>query len=103
MFEKTLKSLDFDKVALKLSEYCVLYKTKDLALNITPAENFLEAKHLQDKTSEAFALLYDGGVSGIEFYDEIEDAPDRAEKGSTLSMGELLRVFRFLKSTIYCL
>lgn len=97
--EKTLKSLDFDKVAFKLSEYCVLYKTKDMAMNLTPAENFLEAKHLQDKTSEAFSLLYDGGVSGIEFYDEIEDIPDRASKGSTLSMGELLKVFRFLKSS----
>lgn len=96
---KSLKALEFDKVAQKLSEYCVLYKTKDLAINLRPEENFLNAKHLQDKTSEAFELLYTGGVSGIEFYDDIEDAPERAEKGSTLSMGELLRIARFLKSS----
>ena len=97
--DKSLKALEFDKVALKLSEYCVLRKTKELAINLKPEENFLDAKHLQDKTSEAFELLYTGGVSGIEFFDDVEDAPERAEKGSTLSMGELLRISRFLKSS----
>ncbi|MBQ7374265.1 MAG: endonuclease MutS2 [Clostridia bacterium] len=97
--EKSLKALEFDKVAQKLSEYCVLYKTKELAISLKPEDNFLNAKHLQDKTSEAFELLYTGGVSGIEFFDDIEDAPERAEKGSSLSMGELLRIARFLKSS----
>ena len=95
---KALKSLEFDKVAQKVSEYCVLYRTKEIAQSMIPEDNFLQAKHLQDKTSEAFSLLYDGGVSGIDFYDDLEDAPERSEKGSTLSMGELLRVARFLKS-----
>ena len=95
---KSLMSLEFDKVLIKLSEYCVLNKTKETAQNLEPAENFLESKHLLDRTSEAFELLYTGGVSGIEFYDEIEDIPERASKGSTLSMGELLRVYRFLRS-----
>ena len=92
--EKSLKALEFDKVALKVSEYCVLHKTKYLAISMQPEDNFLNAKHLQDKTSEAFELLYTGGVSGIEFFDDVEYAPDRAEKGSTLSMGELLRIAR---------
>ena len=97
--KKSLKALEFDKVAQKVAEYCVLYKTKELACEMMPAENFLEAKHLQDKTSEAFELLYTGGVSGIEFYDETGDIAERASKGSTLSMGELLRIYRFLKSS----
>lgn len=97
--QKSLKALEFDKVALKVAEYCVLNKTKALASEMLPADNFLEAKHLQDKTSEAFELLYTGGVSGIEFYDDMGDIAERASKGSTLSMGELLRVYRFLKSS----
>lgn len=96
--KKSLKALEFDKVAQKVAEYCVLYKTKELACEMMPAENFLEAKHLQDKTGEAFELLYTGGISGIEFYDETGDIAERASKGSTLSMGELLRIYRFLKS-----
>ena len=96
--KKSLKALEFDKVSQKVAEYCVLYKTKELACEMMPAENFLDAKHLQERTSEAFELLYTGGVSNIEFYDEIDDIPNRASKGSTLSMGELLRVSRFLKS-----
>ena len=96
--EKSLKALEFDKVAQKVAEYCVLYKTKENACKMQPEENFLEAKHLQDKTSEAYELLYLGGVSGIEFYDDIGDIAERASKGSTLAMGELLRIYRFLKS-----
>ena len=96
--ERALKSLEFDKVAQKVSDYCVLYNSKEKAKRMMPEDNFLQAKHLQDKTAEGFALLYDGGVSGIEFYDNLEDIPERSEKGSTLSMGELLRVARFLKS-----
>ncbi|MBR2337690.1 MAG: endonuclease MutS2 [Clostridia bacterium] len=96
--KKSLNALEFDKVAQRVAEYCVLYKTKELACMLEPADNFLEAKHLQDKTSEAFELLYTGGVSGIEFYDETGDIAERASKGSTLSMGELLRIYRFLKS-----
>ncbi len=98
ILNKSLKALEFDKVAEKVAQYCVLYKTKEQALSMHPAENYLEAKHLQDKTSEAFDLLYVGGVSGIEFYDDIGDIAERASKGSTLSMGELLRIYRFLKS-----
>ena len=96
--EKSLKALEFDKVAQKLSEYCVLYKTKENAISISPCENYLDAKHQLDRTDEAYKLLYEGGVANVEFYDEIEDAPERASKGSTLSMGELLRISRFLKS-----
>ena len=70
--EKSLKSLEFDKVTQKVSEYCVLYQSKERVKNLHPEENFLEAKHLQDRTAEAFDLLYNGGVSGIEFYDDLD-------------------------------
>ena len=44
--KKSLKALEFDKVAQKVAEYCVLYKTKELACEMMPAENFLEAKQV---------------------------------------------------------
>ena len=97
--EKTLNAIEFDKVKKKVAEFCVLYKSKETTMALCPPEEFSEAKYEQDRTTEAYKLLYDGGVSYVEFYDEIEDIPERARKGSTLSMGELLRVARFLKSS----
>lgn len=95
---KTLKSLEFDKIKQKASVYCVLKSSKNDMLNLIPASDFSICRNLLDETKEAFSLLYDGGVSGIEFYDDLGDSLLRAEKGSTLSMGELLRVSRLLKS-----
>ena len=96
--EKTLNAIEFDKVKKKVAEFCVLYKSKETTMALCPPEEFSEAKYEQDRTTEAYKLLYEGGVANVEFYDEIEDAPERASKGSTLSMGELLRISRFLKS-----
>ena len=95
--EKVLLSLEFNKIRSKISEYCVLYGGKEAALSVEPL-GFMEAKAAMDETTEAYSLLYDKGVPGIEFYDDLGDLLPRAKKGATLSMGELLKVARFLKS-----
>lgn len=96
--EKTLKALEFDKVKQKISQYCVLKSSVKSFEDFIPPSNYDECRVLLNETKEAFSLLYDGGVSGIEAYDDLGDALYRAEKGSTLSMAELLRVARLLKS-----
>lgn len=99
MDEKVLKTLEFDKVKTKIAEYCVLYPAKNEMNAIVPFTDYASAKSELNKTKEAFELLYSDGVSGIEFYDDLGDCLMRAAKGATLSMGELLRVARLLKSS----
>lgn len=99
MEEKIIKTLEFDKVLNIVSDYCVLHKTAENVKNLCPTSVFDECRLKIAETSEAFELLYKGGVSEIEFYDDFGDALLRAQKGSTLGMGDLLKVARLLKSS----
>lgn len=99
MVEKTLKALEFDKVLKNASEYCVLNKAKENFQAANPSGSYDESRLKLTETKEAFELLYNDGVSGIEFYDDLGDILQRVRKGSTLGMGELLRVARLMKSS----
>lgn len=99
MDEKVLRTLEFDKVKNKIAEYCVLYSSKDEMNALVPFTEYKSAKNELKKTKEAFELLYTDGVSGVEFYDDLGDSLNRAAKGATLSMGELLKAARLLKSS----
>ena len=97
--EKVLNVLEFDKVKNKIAEYCVLRSAKNEMAALEPSADYQSAKFELDRSKEAFELLYTDGVSGIEFYDDLGDLLKRASKGSTLSMGELLKTARLLKSS----
>lgn len=97
--KKTLLSLEYDKILSLIAEFAVLHKTKAEMRNIIPFSNYREAVIELEKTQEAHKLLFNYGISGVEFFDDITDELDRAKKGSTLNMAELLRVGRLLKSS----
>ncbi len=99
MDEKVLRTLEFNKVKNIIAEYCVLYSSKDEMTALVPFTEYKSAKNELNKTKEAFELLYTDGVSGVEFYDDLGDSLNRAAKGATLSMGELLKAARLLKSS----
>ena len=99
MEEKIIKTLEFDKVLNIVSNYCVLSKTAESVKTLCPTSDFDECRLKIAETREASELLYKGGVSGIESYDDFGDALLRAQKGSTLGMGDLLKIARLLKSS----
>lgn len=99
MEEKIIKTLEFDKVLNIVSNYCVLQKTTENVKTLCPTSDFDECRLKIAETREASKLLYKGGVSGIESYDNFGDALLRAQKGSTLGMGDLLKIARLLKSS----
>lgn len=97
--EKVLKALEYDKVLAVASEYAVLDASKKKLLDSVPYADFLSARIALDTTAEADKLLYTYAVSGVDFFDEITDELDRAQKGAVLSPAEILRVMRLLKSS----
>ena len=96
---KTLQSLEYDKILYSVSKFSVLKETKKYLLNFKPETDFDTVKYLLDKTQEAYKLLYTHGINCIEFFDEMYDETDRARKGGTLTMGELLKASRLLRSS----
>lgn len=100
MIEKrVLTTLEYNKILTLCAKHAVLDFSKQIIEELTPLADFEEVSFLLKKTSEAYKLLFTHGVSGIEFFDPITDELDRAKRGSVLSMGELLRVARILRSS----
>ena len=83
--EKALYTLEFNKIRDRLSSYCVLAGGKRKALSMLSEKDFESAQISLSKTEEAFGLLFDRGASGIEFYDDLGDAIERAATGATMS------------------
>lgn len=98
MKEKFLLSIEYDKILNILQGFAALKLTKRRILSFKPKTNKDEAELLLKKTAEAYELLFRYGVGGIEFFDEPDEELARAQKGASLTFGELLRAARLLKS-----
>ena len=95
---KTLKTIEYDKIASQVASFAVLQSAKDEILSFNPVSDFSEAEFLLKKTQEAYKLLYTYSVSGIYFFPNVSDELERADKGGTLGIAEILRVTQNLKS-----
>ncbi|MBO5927415.1 MAG: endonuclease MutS2, partial [Clostridia bacterium] len=106
ILDKTLKTLEFDKIMASVSAYAVLDCSKDYVLNEKPCENIQQANFSLDKTEEAHKLLFTHNCSGVYFFDDVSEFLIRADMGGTLINGELLKIAenlkgaRILKTTI---
>ena len=96
---RVLSVLEYDKILNFCKDYAVLDSTKEHITQITPSDDLEECLFLLKKTNEAFKLLYTYGVSGIEYFDPLNDELSRSKMDATLSMAELLRVARLLRSS----
>ncbi len=96
--DKVIKTLEFDKIAEKISSYAVLATSKNRVVTDSFDLSYNNAKHLLDKTNEAYNLYLEG-VKGVVYFDEIFDELNLAEKLSTLTPSALLKVARLLRSS----
>ena len=99
MLDRTLKTLEYDKILQLVSQYAVLKGTKKRLLLTMPFTEKQDVLSALAKTEEAFKLLFDYGISGIDFFDEPDDEIQRAEKGASLTLAELIRSARLLKAS----
>ncbi len=101
---KSTQRLELDKILAAASEYAVLEEGRKTVLETEPVREIGEAKRLLELTEEASRLLFELGAGNIEAFPSLGDAPERAEKGATLSCAELLASARLLRSArvLYC-
>lgn len=98
MLQKSLEKTELNKILSACAEYAVLDGGKERLLNCVPAENLAEVRNLLTLTRECSKLLYTYGVSKIEYFSDVNDELIRAQKGSTLSCGELLNAAALLRA-----
>lgn len=99
MNAKAIEKTELNKILAIVSEYAVLEASKENLLNLQPCSSLKEVKTLLKQTEEGVKLLFSYGISKVEFFPLFFDEIERAQKGSTLSCAELLKIENLLRST----
>ena len=99
MDDRSLRTLEYDKILELISRFAVLKETKRRISAFRPFSDIFKVRHALDETEEAYRLLFDYGVGGVEYFDEPGEEIERAEKGSLLKLGEILKVAGLLRSS----
>ena len=92
------RRLELDKILSACASHAVLEAGKELLLSCQPVCEVGEARAMLDLTEEATLLLFTLGAGKVEEFPPCGELLERAEKGATLSMAELLGTARLLRS-----
>ncbi len=95
---KNYKSLELDKILLKLSEQTSFEDARNLALSLEPSHGLFEANELLKETSDAHMLTGRFGAPSFGNLHNITNALRRAEAGAVLTPLELLRTGSLLRT-----
>jgi DNA mismatch repair protein MutS2 len=92
MKNKSIKTLEFNKITEILSTHCVSKQGKKRALRLLPSDSSYEIRRMLEQVDEGMKIvLRNGRIPMAEIYD-VTDAIKRAEIQSVLSMEELLYI-----------
>ena len=93
---KTLSVLEYDKITTRLSELAPTEGASELARMLRPSGDIETVTRRLDKTTDAKKLISQKGMPSFFGVCDVSSHIQRAEKGATLSMTELLEVARVL-------
>ncbi len=96
--EKTLTTLEFDKICLMLADCAPTDGARELAMRLMPASDVTEVLRRLRRTTDARRLCDAKGMPPFGSVKDVSDACERAAKGAMLSTRELLEVGRVLRS-----
>ncbi len=91
-FKKALKTLEYDKILAMLAECASTDGGKELILITTPEADASRVKKLLVQTSDAKHMTSVNGAPSFGGIRDICDSVDRAEKGASLTLRELLDI-----------
>lgn len=96
--EKTIKTLELDKILEMLAECAPTEGAKQKALLLMPSDDEVTVLRRQRRTSDAKRLMGIKGMPSFGLVTDIGDTVERAEKGATLSQRELLACANVLRT-----
>ncbi len=97
MEEKTLKTLEFNKIREMLAELCINNDAKDFAMQLTPENNIKTVKKLLQDTDDAVVCVCKFSAPPIARISSVTPAIKRTAMGGSLSAAELLNIASLLK------
>lgn len=96
MNEKTLRVLEYNSIIQRLATFAQSDSGRELALNLKPVSDSLLIEQWQNETSEAEAILSMEGNSFLSPFPNVKHSLRKAEIGSILSPGELMKIAQVL-------
>lgn len=97
--QKTLSSLEFNKICEILSQHAPTEGAKAMARMLSPSDDIDVVSRRQRYTTDARRLLEEKGMPTFGGVKDISESCERAEKGATLSPAELMDVARVLRTS----
>ena len=96
--DKAIKTLEFDKIRARLSNFCPTEGAKELALALAPSRGINTVRRILAETDAALSLEVKKGTPPFYGVRDITDTVDRADKGAVLTCAEILSVNNVLRS-----
>lgn len=96
--EKTLHSLEFDKICDMLATYAPTDGSKMMARMLMPSDDIEAVIKKQRRTTDAKRLCDAKGMPSFGMVKDVSESCERADKGAILSPGELLAVAGVLRT-----
>ncbi len=98
MNQRAIEKTELNKILCAVAEFAVTEGGKERVRNLQPANCVKDVNQSLKLTEESVALLFTHGLAKVEFFPSFDDEIERAQKGSTLSCGELLKAENLLRS-----
>lgn len=98
MNNKLLKTLEFDKILAKISEYAASGSAREIIPKILPETDFAAAEKALGQTAEAMRILNNYAAYPLMPFDDLGSVIEKAKVFSLLGCPELLRTARHLKA-----
>ena len=96
--EKTLHSLEFDKICDMLASFAPTEGSKTAAKILMPSDDIDVVLRSQRRTTDAKRLCDAKGMPSFGMVKDVSESCERADKGATLSPGELLSIASVLRT-----
>ena len=97
MNERALRILEYNKVKDKIRKYAVTSGGKELVDKLVPYKSVYEVENALEESSEAYELLVTKGNPPFEGLHDVREGLERAGKGGTLTLAQLLYVGNMLR------
>ncbi len=90
--DKVLNKLDFPKILIRLADYCILPRAKELALDLRPFVDYESVRRALEETEEGKILLRGNPLFSVRGAKDIRSYVERCMRGGLVLGEELLEV-----------
>jgi DNA mismatch repair protein MutS2 len=99
MNDKSIRTLEFDKIRNMLADECLAGMSRELAENLVPTNNPLEVAAYQEETAEAADYMDRTGAAPLHGFNDVRETLHKARIGLILSPDELMKAGNTLKTS----